>query len=166
MLGQKTKHEVVSEFRSGEILRAARRVFAREGFDAATVDEIADAAGLAKGTVYVYFHSKRDLYLAALKQGMAALIEETRRSIDRAPTAAEKIRAFIAARIRFAEENRESIAMDYAEAGNTGHLFASGNSRTSTGSRPGRSKQCSSKPLWTVRSAWYARMRRRFSFSK
>jgi AcrR family transcriptional regulator len=118
---RKTKQEVVSEFRCSEILRAACRVFARGGFDAATVDEIADAAGLAKGTVYVYFHSKRDVYLAALRQGTAALTEETKRNIDRAPTIAAKIRAFIATRVHFAEENRAAIGLDYGESGNAGH---------------------------------------------
>ena len=66
----KTKHDVVSEFRCGEILAAARKVFAVRGFNEATVDEIAAAAGIAKGTVYLYFSSKKDIYLAALKQGI------------------------------------------------------------------------------------------------
>ena len=44
----KTKQEVVSEFRCGTILEAARRVFAKKGFELATVDDIAEAAGVAK----------------------------------------------------------------------------------------------------------------------
>ena len=66
---KKTKQDVVSEFRSAEIVGVARKVFARKGFHDATVDEIAETAGLAKGTVYVYFRSKRSLYLA-LHQGI------------------------------------------------------------------------------------------------
>jgi len=119
MLGLKrTKHEVICEFRCAEILRAACKVFARKGFEGATVDDIAEAAGLAKGTLYVYFHSKRDLYRAALKQGIAALIEETQRDLDAAPTPAEKIRAFVAARLRFAEQHRDFVAIYQAEFGN------------------------------------------------
>lgn len=98
---RKTKHEVVAEFRSLEILDAARRIFGQKGFEGASVDEIAEAAGLAKGTVYTYFHSKRDLYRAALQHGLAGLIAETRRNVDAAPTTAEKIRAFVATRIRY-----------------------------------------------------------------
>ncbi|MBZ5580175.1 MAG: TetR/AcrR family transcriptional regulator [Acidobacteriia bacterium] len=115
---KKTKQEVVAEFRSAEILEAARRVFARKGFEGASVDEIAEAAGLAKGTVYVYFHSKRELYLAALKQGLAALMTETGRNMDAAPTAAEKIRAFMSTRIRYAEAHRDFFALYQAEFGN------------------------------------------------
>ena len=119
-LMRKTKHEVVSEFRSAEILEAARKVFARKGYTGATVDDIAEAAGLAKGTLYLYFPSKREVYLEALKQGLAALIEETRRNIEAAPTAAEKIRAFIATRIRYSEENRDFVAIYHAEFAHMG----------------------------------------------
>lgn len=115
---KQTKRQVVSQFRCSGILDAARRVFARKGFDGATVEEIAAAAGLAKGTVYLYFRSKREIYLAALKQGLAGLIEETNRNLDAAPTASEKIRAFIATRIRYAEENRDFISIYHAEFGN------------------------------------------------
>ena len=115
MLGRKTKQEVVSEFRCAEILRAAGKVFARTGFEAATVDEIAAAAGLAKATLYTYFPSKRDLYLGAVKREIAQLIGLARHGIEAAPTTPEKIRAFIAALVRFAEHNRDGLALFFAE---------------------------------------------------
>lgn len=114
---RKTKHDVVSEFRCAEILEAARKLFARKGFDSATVDGIAEAAGVAKGTVYLYFQSKRDIYLEALKRGFAALAEETARNMEAAPDAAEKVRAFITTRVRYAEENRDFVAIYHAEFG-------------------------------------------------
>jgi len=46
---------------AGEILQAAARVFARRGFDGATVREIAEEADIAEGTIYNYFESKEDL---------------------------------------------------------------------------------------------------------
>lgn len=114
---RRTKQDVVAEFRSSEILGAARRVFARKGFAGASVDDVAEAAGLAKGTVYSYFPSKRDLYLAALHQGISELVEETKRNVDAARTTADKIRAFIAARIRYAEIDRDFVAIYHAEFG-------------------------------------------------
>ena len=69
----RTKTDVVSEFRRDEILDAAHRVFASQGFRDATVDHIAEAAGVAKGTVYLYFKSKDDLYWAALHRGLDRL---------------------------------------------------------------------------------------------
>ncbi len=116
----KTKQEVVSEFRCSEILEAARKVFARKGFNGATVDEIAEAAGMAKGTVYLYFPSKRDVYLAALKRGLTTLIQETKRNVAAAATPADKLRAFIATRIQFAEENRDFAPILQVEFANLG----------------------------------------------
>ncbi len=46
------------------ILAAAQDVFARKGFDGATIAEIARAAGVASGTVYLYYESKIDLFAA------------------------------------------------------------------------------------------------------
>lgn len=114
---KKTKRDVVSEFRCEEILGAARKVFARKGFDGASVDDIAETAGLAKGTVYVYFHSKRELYLAVLKRGIATLMEETKRSVGAAATTGDKVRAFIATRMRYAEKNQDFIAIHHTEFG-------------------------------------------------
>ena len=115
MLAQKTKQEVVSEFRCAEILRAAGKVVAQTGFDAATVDEIAAAAGLAKATLYTYFPSKRDLYLGAVKREIAQLIGLARQRMEAAPTTPEKIRAFIAALVWFAEQNRDGLALFFVE---------------------------------------------------
>jgi AcrR family transcriptional regulator len=118
---RRTKQEVVSEFRCGEILAAARKIFARKGFRGATVDEIAEAAGVAKGTVHLYFPSKREIYLAAFRLGWETLIEETRRNVEAAPDAAAKLRAFISTRIHYAEQNRDFISIFHAEFGNLGH---------------------------------------------
>jgi AcrR family transcriptional regulator len=53
------------------LLDAAGQVFARRGFHAATVDEVADAAGYTKGAVYSNFASKDELFLALLDQHLA-----------------------------------------------------------------------------------------------
>jgi len=113
----KVKAEALSEFRCAEILDAARQVFARRGFNLATVDDIAEAAGVAKGTLYLYFRSKDEIYMAALKQGVALMNEETLRKVEESTTATEKIRAFIAARIGYCEKNREFFKIYHAEFG-------------------------------------------------
>jgi TetR/AcrR family transcriptional regulator, mexJK operon transcriptional repressor len=52
--------------KSDEVLVAARRIFLRRGFDAATVDEIAAEAGVSKATVYSNFHDKESLLAAMI----------------------------------------------------------------------------------------------------
>ena len=114
---RKSKQAVVSEFRCEEILEAASKVFGRRGFGGATVDEIAEAAGVAKGTVYLYFPSKREIYLEVLRRGLALLTEETVRHVAAAPTPADKIRAFVETRVRGAEEHRDLIRIYHSEFG-------------------------------------------------
>ena len=114
----KTKKHVVSEFRCSEILEAARSVFARKGFNHATVDDIAEAAGVAKGTIYLYFPSKREIYLETLRQGLVALQEEVRQSMESAPDAAGKVLAFIHTRLASSERNRDFIRIYYTEFNN------------------------------------------------
>jgi len=55
------------DVRRGDLLDAAERLFIQKGSAVTTVDDITRAAGVAKGTFYLYFHSKEDL-LAALRE--------------------------------------------------------------------------------------------------
>lgn len=56
----------VSDERKIQIINAAEDVFTRKGFDEARMDDIAEATGLSKGTLYLYFKSKDDLIIAIL----------------------------------------------------------------------------------------------------
>lgn len=66
-----TKHQSEAERRS-QILRAARAVFVERGFLAARVEDVAKRAGLSKGAVYFYYSSKRDLFLALVREEQEA----------------------------------------------------------------------------------------------
>lgn len=66
------------EERPEEILAAALTVFTRDGFAGARLDEIADRAGCTKGTIYVYFDSKEELFRAVVRQ----LIKPQYRAVD------------------------------------------------------------------------------------
>ena len=103
----KTKQQVVSEFRRSEIISAARTVFARGGFDAGIMDEIAREAGVAKGTLYLYFRNKTEIYKAVLDHDMRELKESTIEQLDAATGLKNKIRAFMLARLERARVNRE-----------------------------------------------------------
>jgi len=58
------------------ILDAAREVFFREGFMLANLDEVATLAGVAKGTLYRYFESKADLYVAVLAENGQVFVQK------------------------------------------------------------------------------------------
>ncbi|MCF4129232.1 TetR/AcrR family transcriptional regulator [Methylobacterium sp. SyP6R] len=56
------------EERPGEIVQAAFEEFARSGFAATKLDDVAARAGITKGTIYLYFPSKEDLFLATMHE--------------------------------------------------------------------------------------------------
>src|SRR5436309_10961946 len=101
----KTKKDVVTEFRTSGILEAARKVFAKKGFHEATVDDIAEMAGVAKGTVYLYYASKRDLYFAALKFGIAQMYSVLLDELKQVSTSEKKLRVLIATKLAYCDEN-------------------------------------------------------------
>lgn len=60
--------------RKEEILNAAEKVFFEKGLAASTMDEIAERAELSKGTLYLYYRSKEDLYMAIICRGHQILL--------------------------------------------------------------------------------------------
>src|SRR4051812_29048738 len=103
----RTKREVLAEFRHEEILEAARQVFAQKGFRDTSVDEIAQAAGVAKGTVYLYYPSKEAIYNAALEDGLRHLIDAVRTRMDAESGLRGMIRAFVATKLEHFEQHRD-----------------------------------------------------------
>ena len=75
-MGIEERKEREKEHRKEEILNAAQKVFFDKGLPAATMDEIAEAAELSKGTLYLYYKSKEDLYLGVMMRGMQTLFIE------------------------------------------------------------------------------------------
>lgn len=77
--GDETPATPSSESRQNErreqIVEAALAVFARDGFTAARTDAIAEQAGVAKGTLYLYFKSKEEMFEAAVRSRLLPVIE-------------------------------------------------------------------------------------------
>ncbi len=114
----KTKRDILLEFRHAEILEAARKVFAERGYSSASVEDIARAAGIAKGTLYLYYPSKSDIYREALKRGLEALCDKLENEVRAQGTCEAKIRAFLSAKLTWFEENRDLFKIYYAEYDN------------------------------------------------
>jgi AcrR family transcriptional regulator len=69
------------EANRARILRAARSVFGERGFHAASIEEIADEAGLSNGAIYYNFDSKGDLFFALLEERLDERISHLRRTL-------------------------------------------------------------------------------------
>jgi len=77
-----------------KLLRAALTLIAREGFPAATTAAIADAAGVAEGTLYRHFASKDDLIIEAYRAFKAEILEAVREDADAAVSPDERLARF------------------------------------------------------------------------
>jgi len=78
-MGIMERKEREKEHRKEDILDAAQKVFFEKGLATATMDEIAEAAELSKGTLYLYYKSKEDMYLGVMMRGMEELHTEFER---------------------------------------------------------------------------------------
>ena len=71
-----------AEDRPREICAAALEVFAEKGFAAARLDEIARRAGVSKGTLYLYFEDKEDLFRAVVRDTVAPNVATIRQTVE------------------------------------------------------------------------------------
>ncbi|MBM4161377.1 MAG: TetR/AcrR family transcriptional regulator [Ignavibacteria bacterium] len=110
-MGTLERKEREKEQRREEIFNAARRVFFQKGLQAATMDEIAEAAELSKGTLYLYHKSKEDLYLAVMVRGIETLREMFLRSTAAAQSTVEHVRGLAGAYFEFFERQRNYFRM-------------------------------------------------------
>ena len=74
------------------ILRAATRVFAQHGFFQSQVADVARVAGVAAGTVYLYFKGKDDLLVSIFERSMSEVIAEGRAAVEGIADPAERLR--------------------------------------------------------------------------
>src|SRR5208283_4262966 len=103
------------ERRRTSILKAAREVFSRLGFAVATVDDVAERAGIAKGTIYLYFRSKEEIYLACLLEEVHELMRRSCDEMDAKPDLRSKLEAYFRVRFEFCEKHEAFYRIYQAE---------------------------------------------------
>jgi AcrR family transcriptional regulator len=97
--------------RRAEILATAAVVFAEHGYQSTDVQAVADAVGVAKGTLYLYFDSKEALFLAAVDQGLIRLREHVNAAVEGIADPLEWIGTAIHAYLRFFKEHPEQVEL-------------------------------------------------------
>jgi AcrR family transcriptional regulator len=86
------KHQLRTEAMRRKLLRSARKIFARDGFEAARIEDIAADAGHTRGAFYAHFQTKEDLFFALLEQQVRANLERLRRLLEACSSAEERLR--------------------------------------------------------------------------
>ena len=90
-----------------QILEAAIKVFARQGFHQSTVAQIAKEAGVADGTIYLYFKNKDDILVQFFNYKTKQVFDSFRTEVGRAESSLEKLRYLIRRHLEEFQRNRE-----------------------------------------------------------
>lgn len=97
------------------ILEAAIKVFAEQGFFQSTVAQVAKAAGVADGTIYLYFKNKDDILVQFYEFKTRQIFERFREAVRRPPTAEEKLRCLIRVHLQEFQMDRNMAIVYQAE---------------------------------------------------
>lgn len=93
--------------RREEILDAATKLFATHGFNDTDTQQLADEIGVGKGTLYRYFPSKRELFLAATDRGMRKLCQTIDASVETITDPPERIATVVRSYLTFFQDHPE-----------------------------------------------------------
>lgn len=97
------------------IIEAATRVFADKGFFKATVSDVAGAAEVAEGTIYLYFKNKDDLLISIFENSMDMFARELDQALSGVTDPAERLRCLIHLHLRLVEEHKELAQVLHVE---------------------------------------------------
>ncbi|NTU46505.1 TetR/AcrR family transcriptional regulator [Candidatus Roizmanbacteria bacterium] len=97
-----------------KILAAAEQVFARRGFTEASIDSVAEKAGVAKGTIYYHFQSKDELFFELIDRGIDDLSELVHRHLNR-ETTQPALYTLIEAHLLFFTQRKEFCQVLFSE---------------------------------------------------
>ncbi len=87
------------------IINAAAKLFAHQGFEKTTMDEVATEAGIAKGTIFYNFKAKDDIFFSVIRQGIDSLVELVRERAEHGSTPTEKMDAAYNATVEFLQQH-------------------------------------------------------------
>jgi AcrR family transcriptional regulator len=91
--GEQTRHQQKTEATRRALLYAAKRIFARDGFEAARIEDIAGATGHTRGAFYAHFNCKEDLFFALFEQEAGDRLRDLRAVMERCPDSDGRMRA-------------------------------------------------------------------------
>jgi AcrR family transcriptional regulator len=109
-----TKEALVEEFRRETMLKAARHVVARRGLAGASMQSIAEEAGVAKGTLYLYFRDREDLIEQAVGSVLDELMRLVRDELRPGRPLREALHGLLRTQFEFFEAHRDFLRV-YAE---------------------------------------------------
>jgi len=89
------------------IIDAATKVFAKKGFYNAKVSEIAHEAGIADGTIYIYFNHKDDILISLFEEKMKEVLDNMKKQISLESDPLKKIEKFALVHLKLIQDNKD-----------------------------------------------------------
>lgn len=105
-----TTGEVIESFRLASIEEAAMAVVCRKGLAEMTIQSVADEAGIAKGTVYLYFHNRDDLVAKTAKRAYDAIVKDAEAAFSSSGTLEQRLTRIVLRPLELIEE-REGLVV-------------------------------------------------------
>ena len=93
--------------KSRKIIAAATKIFAKNGFYKAKISEIAQEAGIADGTIYIYFKHKDDILIALFEEKMKEVLDNMKKQISLESDPFAKIERFAYFHLKLIEDNKD-----------------------------------------------------------
>jgi len=97
------------------MLKAAGAVFARQGFYKATISQIAARAGVADGTIYLYFKNKDDILYQFIKFKTRTVFEKMRQAVEKSDNAEKMLKNLIACHLKEFQNDRDMAVIFQSE---------------------------------------------------
>jgi len=121
------KVETVSKRKDTEkyhrIIEAATKVFAKNGFYQSKIAQIAKEAGVADGTIYIYFENKDDILISLFEEQMKAVLDNMSRQVAKIDNPAEKMEIFASTHLRLIEMNKDMAEIIQVELRQSGKFM-------------------------------------------
>jgi len=105
-----------------QILEAAVKVFAKQGFHLSTVAQIAKEAGVADGTIYLYFKNKDDILVQFFSFRAKQVFERFREAVDGAQTSTDKLRNLVHRHLAEFQRDRDGAVVYQVETHQSSRL--------------------------------------------
>jgi TetR/AcrR family fatty acid metabolism transcriptional regulator len=105
-----------------QILEAAVKIFARQGFHQSTIAQIAKEAGVADGTIYLYFKNKDDILVQFFSHRAKQVFESFREEVDRGQTSLDKLRNLISRHLTEFQRDRNGAVVYQVETHQSSRL--------------------------------------------
>ncbi len=105
------------------IIEAATKVFAKNGFYQSKIAQIAKEAGVADGTIYIYFENKDDILISLFEEQMKAVLENMARQVSSARNPAEKLEIFASTHLGLIEKNQDMAEIIQVELRQSGKFM-------------------------------------------